>query len=199
MMDLYYRADAAPAALPAYLFDTNGNAFSAPFAAAFVTSAGYTLAPPKPADTATQLASWDASAKKWVMFDRPPPPELLPTPPNVDGERDRRINAGITFNGTVFQTDDRSRTRIEKARVSAITALQSGVQAGDLKWTGVGTDFFWIALDNTRVPMDAPTTVAFGSAVAAREGLIIVAASDLKKRIEAGEAIANVGDNALWP
>ncbi|WP_062017477.1 hypothetical protein [Aureimonas sp. AU4] len=33
-------------------------------------------------------------------------------PALVDAERDRRIQGGITFNGTVFQTDDTSRERI---------------------------------------------------------------------------------------
>lgn len=198
MIDLYRRNGGAPAPLPAVAYTDKGfsrtdlaNQPESRRELGFVLFGSY--------DPTTQVVVKRGNGYAIVPIEQAGDPDPADIPKLIDAERDRRIAGGITFAGAVFQTDDTSRQRIEKARVSALTALQSGVQAGDLRWTGVGSDFFWIALDNTRVPMDAPTTVAFGSAVAAREGLIIVAASDLKKRIAAGEVIANVGDDALWP
>ncbi|WAJ27138.1 DUF4376 domain-containing protein [Antarcticirhabdus aurantiaca] len=121
------------------------------------------------------------------------------TDADIDAERDRRLRAGITYAGNVFQSDDTSRERIDRSRISAIVAIMNGVQEGDMRWHGLPVDFFWIAANDTRVPMDAQTMVAFGNAVAAREGLLIVAGNDLKQRITAGEVIADIGSNALWP
>lgn len=128
-----------------------------------------------------------------------PPPKPAPTPEAINAERDRRLGLGITFAGHPYQTDEISRQRINTSRISAMAAIMGGAQLGDLRWPGVDKDFFWIAADDVRVPMDAQTMVAFGNAVAAREGLLIVAGNDLKQRIAAGEAISNIGDDKLWP
>jgi len=130
----------------------------------------------------------------WVVSNIPAPDDAA-----VNAERDRRLSLGITFQSHTFQTDPDSRERIDRSRISAMAAIMGGVQPGDLRWHGLAVDFFWIAADDTRIPMDAQTMVAFGNAMAAREGLLIVAGNDIKKRLAAGEAIANIGDNSLWP
>lgn len=117
----------------------------------------------------------------------------------INAERDWRIASPFTFEGHPYQSDDESRQRIDKSRGSAMAAVMGGAQPGDLRWTGVDVDFFWIALDDTRVTMDAQTMIRLGNASAAREGLLIVAANDLKRRVASGEVIANLGDDALWP
>ena len=132
-----------------------------------------------------------------VLADIPPPAPA--TVDDVDAERDRRLNAGMLFSGVRFQTDDKARERIDRSRMSALAAVVAGAQGGDLQWHGLPVDFFWIAADDSRMPMDAQTMVAFGNAVAAREGMLIVAGNDLKLRIGAGQKIFNVGDDALWP
>ncbi|WP_019998866.1 DUF4376 domain-containing protein [Aureimonas ureilytica] len=138
--------------------------------------------------------SGDAWKQTWTVGKLP-----APSVEAVNAERDRRLNRGVTFAGHLFQTDDEARARINTARMSAAIAIMGGVQPGDLRWPGVDKDFFWIAADDVRVPMDAQTMVAFGNSVAAREGLLIVAGNDLKQRIAAGEAISNIGDDKLWP
>ena len=131
-------------------------------------------------------------------FKAPPAGTNSPTPDDVNAERDRRLSRGITFQNHVFQTDPDSRERIDRSRISAMAAIMGGVQTGDLRWHGLPVDFFWIAADDTRVPMDAQTMVALGNAMAAREGLLIVAGNDIKQRIAAGQAVS-IGDDALWP
>lgn len=134
-----------------------------------------------------------------VRDDYEPPKPPGPSDTDINAERDRRLGLGITFAGHPYQTDEISRQRINTSRISAMAAIMGGAQPGDLRWPGVDKDFFWIAADDERVPMDAQTMVAFGNAVAAREGLLIVAGNDLKQRIAAGEAISNIGDDKLWP
>lgn len=158
--------------------------------AAFAKSQGWVLLP-------------DGAGIGWLFdgktFKAPPAGVNPPTDTDINAERDRRLGLGITFAGHPYQTDEISRQRINTSRISAMAAIMGGAQPGDLRWPGVDKDFFWIAADDVRVPMDAQTMVAFGNAVAAREGLLIVAGNDLKQRIAAGEAISNIGDDKLWP
>ena len=98
---------------------------------------------------------------------------------SVDAERDRRLMT-FTFGGVVYDFDEISRNRIDKARGSALAAIIAGAEANDLRWADANNDFGWIAADNSFTTMDAPTTLAFGNAAAAWEGLHIVAARALK-------------------
>lgn len=93
-------------------------------------------------------------------------PRHLPTPAEVDVERDRRIGLGIVFGGKPYQVDDRSLVRITAMGAEAKFAMLAGKgKAGDKRWAGGPGDFGWIAADNSFVPMDAPTMAAFADAV----------------------------------
>lgn len=174
----------------AYAIIENGIvANSVEAAAAFAKGQGWVLLP------AGAGIGWLYDGK---TFTAPPGGINPPTPDDVNAERDRRLSLGITFQNHTFQTDPDSRERIDRSRISAMAAIMGGVQPGDLRWHGLPVDFFWIAADDTRVPMDAQTMVAFGNGMAAREGLLIIAGNDIKKRIAAGEAVS-IGDDALWP
>lgn len=116
----------------------------------------------------------------------------------VDAERDRRAVAGFAFNGALFQTRPQDRENIAAAAVLAMLALAAGRQAGDLRWHDGDGDFAWIAADNSLMPMDARTVIAFGKAAAARHRGHIFAARSIKNRLAAGEALA-IADDALWP
>lgn len=114
-------------------------------------------------------------------FSPPVEPEAAPaTPEEVDRERDRRTDAGFDFLGTTFQSRSGDRENISGAAQLAFMAIVGGAQPGDLRWHGGDTDFVWIAADNSLVPMDAHTVVAFGKAAAAHKQKLIFAARALK-------------------
>lgn len=124
---------------------------------------------------------------------------------DINAERDRRIDAPFVFNGVAFQADPISRGRIDRARISALAAILGGARAGDLRWHGQPVDFVWIAADDSRISMDAQTVVQFGSGLAAREGLLVVHANDLKQDVadaaDAGNdaALDAIDIMAGWP
>lgn len=115
---------------------------------------------------------------------------------DVDTERDRRI-AVIQFNGKTYDGGDLDRARIDRAKSNALAAIINGAQPGDLRWADASVDFAWIASDNTSVPMDAETCLAFGLAADAWEGRHIVAARALKNMVPIPLDYAT--NAAYWP
>lgn len=117
----------------------------------------------------------------------------------INVERDRRTSR-FRFGGIVYDYDALSSDRIDKARGSALAVIiaRSGdpTLVGDLRWANPNIDFGWIAADNTFQPMDALTTLAFGNAAAAWEGLHIIAARALKDLSTIPEDYA---DDRHWP
>ena len=73
---------------------------------------------------------------------------------------DALIAAGFTFSGTLFQIDTASQSQI--AAMGAL-ALGSVADPANSPWNA---GFYWVAADNSHVPMDAPATYAFARAVA---------------------------------
>jgi len=117
----------------------------------------------------------------------------------VDRERDRRIAAGFTFQGVGFQTDPDSVKRIAGAASAALVAITIDAAApGDLRWADPDADFVWIAADNSLVPMDAPSVIAFGKAYMAHERALVFAAKAIKDRIRTGESV-DVAAAPEWP
>lgn len=115
---------------------------------------------------------------------------------DVDAERDRRIDAGLQFQGVTFQSRATDRENIAGAAQLAFMAVVAGAQPGDLRWSNADADFAWIASDNSLVPMDAQTVVAFGKAAAERKQALIFAARQLK---EMASIPANYTDDSWWP
>lgn len=123
-------------------------------------------------------------------------PVIPLTATDIDAERDRRIDAGIEFQGVTFQSRATDRENIAGAAQLAFMAVVAGAQAGDLRWSNADADFSWIASDNSLVPMDAQTVVAFGKAAAERKQALIFAARQLKDM----ESIpADYADDTWWP
>ncbi|MEQ8601683.1 MAG: DUF4376 domain-containing protein [Marivibrio sp.] len=117
----------------------------------------------------------------------------------VNRERDRRIAAGFTFQGRRFQTDADSVKRIAGAASAALVAMTlQGAAPGDLRWADASADFVWIAADNSLVPMDAPSVIAFAQAYMAHERALVFAAKAIKDRLRAGESVA-VPQAPEWP
>lgn len=135
--------------------------------------------------TPEEIAEWEAGARQPVTSDA------------VDAERDRRIDGGLTFAGTRFQTRPVDRENILGAASLAHMALTiGGKQADDLRWHDGASDFVWIAEDNSLFPMDAPTVIAFGRAAAEHKSAHTFAARAMK---EQDPLPADYADDRHWP
>lgn len=132
---------------------------------------------------------------QWLIVDELPEP-AGPTPQVVDAERDRRIAAGFTFGGKLYQSRPEDRENISGAALAALAAQIGGAQADDLRWHGGDSDFVWIAADNSLTPMDAQTMFAFGQAAMAHKQAHIFAARTLK---DAVPVPADYADDSHWP
>lgn len=120
-----------------------------------------------------------------------------PAPPaDVNAERDRRLSGTFVFMGERFDCDAKSLQRITGAATLAGFAIASGAQAGNLMWHGGSQPFGWISADNQIIPMDAPTTFAFGQAAATNESAHITAARALK---DASPIPADYTADKWWP
>jgi hypothetical protein len=117
-------------------------------------------------------------------------------PEHVDAERDRRVAAGFTFNGKLFQSGPTDQKRINGAVTMALIAISNGAQAGNLLWANGSTPFYWIAADNSEVQMDAQTAVQFGVVAGKWEGDHIYAARALK---DMNPIPRDFADNQYWP
>lgn len=118
------------------------------------------------------------------------------TSADVDGERDLRLASNFEFQGTLFQSRPIDRERITEAAQLAFMAVASGIKPGDLRWLDPEQDFTWIAADNTLVPMDAPTVVAFAKAMAARTQALVLAGRRLK---DMDVIPSDYTDDKWWP
>lgn len=99
----------------------------------------------------------------------------------VDAERDRRVELGFEFQDKHYQTRGAGdRENILGAMNNALAAIMNGTKEGELRWADPAKEFFWIAADNSRVPMDAQTALALGQAATARKSALVQAGSDLK-------------------
>jgi hypothetical protein len=116
----------------------------------------------------------------------------------VDVERDRRIAGGFIFNGTLYQARPADQLNIAGAAAGASIAITNGALPDDLRWQNPEVDFVWIAADNSMVPMDAQTVVAFGQAAMGHVSAHMWTARAIKDRIAAGETI-DIGSDAVWP
>lgn len=114
----------------------------------------------------------------------------------VDVERDRRIDAGFTFKGVLYQSRATDRENITGAAQLGFMAIVGGAQPGDYRWASSTADFKWIADDNSASAMDAQTVVDFGKAAAAQKQALIFAARALKDMKPIPDDFA---DDKWWP
>lgn len=148
-----------------------------------------------------QYAQYNRGAYEWSVIDSYPTPTAPTiTTDQVDAERNRRIDDGIEFEGVRYQTRQTEvhtdRENIAGMAQLAFMAIVGGAVEGDLRWANPDEDFAWIAEDNSLVPMDAPTVVAFGKAAAARKLQLIQAARALK---DMDPIPVDYTDDKWWP
>ncbi len=118
------------------------------------------------------------------------------TEDQVQAERDRRITAGFSFLGHIFDCDAASRQNISGAASWAQGATAQGKLPGDLRWHDAADDFAWLSQSNVAVTMDAPTVFDFGAAAAEHVRLHIFAARALK---DLDVIPANYTEDSHWP
>ena len=128
-----------------------------------------------------------------VLANQPPQPLNGAA---IDRERDRRIAAGLRFDGVLDQSDPDALINIQGAATSALAAIMAGSLPGDLRWHGGPNDFVWIAADNSENPMDAETMLAFGRAAMAHKSDFIFAGRALKGQ---QPIPADYADDRHWP
>lgn len=138
----------------------------------------------------------DVVRATYTVHDRDPAEVAAALVREIDAERDRRIAAGFTFAGKLYQGRPEDRENISGAALAALAAQMAGATPGDLRWHGGDSDFVWIAADNSLTPMDAQTMFAFGQAAMAHKQAHIFAARALK---DAVPIPADYADDAYWP
>lgn len=137
------------------------------------------------------IAEWEAKGNLIPPYEAP-----APTTIDVDAERDRRIASGFTHNGKLFQARQFDLDNIRSMATAASVKIVHGAQDGDLRWFDPDNDFYWIAADNSHVPMSAPEMVAFAMDAASWGSKHILAGSALKKMTPIP---LDFTDNKWWP
>lgn len=140
-------------------------------------------------DTAQIGQLWDGQA----FSDAPPAPV---TRAQVDAERDRRTAETFTFNGKLFQLDEKSIGRITAMGADARFAMAAGAQAGDYLWADPTAPFGFIATDNSIMLMDAQTMADFANAAKLWVSRHTFAGLTLKSQTPIPVDFA---DNKHWP
>lgn len=127
--------------------------------------------------------------------------EPIPQAPAIDSEvvnaeRDRRIVSGFTFAGVLYDFTIQAKADITAAGAMAGIAAIAGAQPGNLFWSDPETEFKWIAADNSRIPMDAQTCIAFSRVAMKHYVGHIEAARNLK---DMKTIPADYADDKYWP
>ncbi|WP_069299897.1 DUF4376 domain-containing protein [Neptunicoccus sediminis] len=113
----------------------------------------------------------------------------------VNVERDKRIAAGVSFDGHLFDFDSASKENITGAGSLAGMAVLSGAVVGDYGWNG-GVDFAWLDSSNVAVKMDAQTMFQFSQVAAGHVRDHIFAARTLKDMAIIPQ---DYKDDSYWP
>lgn len=135
--------------------------------------------------------TWSFSEKRWlpIELDKETFDEI------VTAERDRRIDSGFIFDGKLFQSRATDRENILGNAQLAFMAVAGGAEEKNFRWADANADFSWIAADNTMVPMDAQTMLAFAKASAAQKARLIFRAREIKDLVPRP---VDVTDDKLW-
>ena len=126
----------------------------------------------------------------------PPPPPPEPTlaelkeqrKTGINNERDYRETQGFTYNGKVFDSDQRSTDRIQVAAIAAQAALGGG-QPFSVDWT---------TADNSVMTLDAVGMVSLAAAFAQYAAGLHETAKILKAQVDAAQDKAAV-EAIVWP
>lgn len=90
--------------------------------------------------------------------------------------------SGFSYDGVAFDSDPGSQQQIQGAVLMARTAMDAG-EPFSVEWT---------LADNTNVPLDAPTMVGVGKAMAAHVSRCHKAGRIARERINAAETVDEI-------
>jgi len=98
----------------------------------------------------------------------------------VTQERDRRLALGFTWQSVTFQCDDTTQQRI--ASMGALAGRKRDTDLADsLRWLYPDRDFYWIASDNSHVPMTAMQMLDFAGTAALFASHHVTTAAAMKR------------------
>lgn len=145
----------------------------------------------------------DPPADVEPMADDFEPAPFEPADESVTAERDRRIDAGVVFDGKRYQSGPKDRENIAGAATLALIAITIGGKAtDDIYWSDKTDDegnplpFEWIADDNSTVVMDPLAVIAFGRRAAAWKEDHTFKARAIKNM---DPVPADFTDDSYWP
>lgn len=148
--------------------------------------AGLFLVAKDPVPVGKVANSWARVERNGRPVDVPDLVDYIVPGENINEEMYRRLELDLSYLGHAFQMNETSRNLIRRAAVQASMFLLSGGVPTDAKWhlpadqKDSGTNFAWIATDNTRVSMLASEVIDFGNAVDEREMFLRMKARELK-------------------
>jgi hypothetical protein len=121
----------------------------------------------------------------------------------VTDQRNEKINAGVMFDGVLYQSDPDSRENVNGAysRANAVKAKGGGLP-GDYRWFHADYDFSYTAADNTEHLMDADAIIAMGDAFSDRKMVLIKFAQAVKAGLSGAKSkaeIDRISGGIVWP
>ncbi len=200
MFNLYSHGGSYPAPIPFRIKLSDGRTRTDPstFTDDEIADAGYVMVPAPPPYGSDQMLEWDSESVAWVVRSKTEQElqaESDQRRSQVNGVRDERIARGFGFQDNIYDSKPEDQKRISGATQMAFMAVVNGAQPGDYLWAGTAP-FGWIAMDNSLVPMDAPTVIEFGKTAAEWERVHIFAARNLKDMATVPEDFRS---DVWWP
>lgn len=128
-----------------------------------------------------------------------PAPVVIPVDPSdVDRELNQRVSYGFVYAGKAYVTETQSQMNdiLGKLGDAMAAILIDGAEPGDLRWANQAYDFAWSAADNSSVPMDAQTCLAFTRAAVRRKEALVAAALAIKAMNPIPQ---DYRDDKYWP
>lgn len=129
-------------------------------------------------------ATWSNATFAWID-QRALPQAKADKWSDLKAARDATLHAGFTWDGSTFDSDETSQSRI-----------QGAVQLAGL--AGAAFSTVWVLADNTTRTLSAADMVGVGLALGAFAEQIFTTGAELRAQVEAATTAAQIGEIA-WP
>ena len=149
----------------------------------YFKSGAWVAKPPSPGP----IFTWDPIAKIW-SDQRTLPQAQAETWQTIQAARDAAMSANFVWDGSVFQGDAASQTKIQGDVLAAVVASMQG-QTFSASWT---------LFDNTQRTLSGPDMIAVGQALQASMTTAFAQGVALRAQIEAATTLSQL-DAITWP